>query len=346
MINFPGRCRALMSAGVTLLFVDCAGTALQAPQTVPALPSVLTASPIGETARWGSSHQNHSWLSPEAKNGKNHLYVLQQYGSSNTGAGVYIFNQKGQNQSPIGFLDLSNDPSVQLGGLAVDDSGTLYVGDTSGQGVWEIPKGKTKPKLILTGTDNPWFVTVGQDGTVYVANMGEGGYGNVGEYPKGDTKPSLTISFEGTPEGMALDANNNLYVAWTREYYPDNSFVYKFTPGSSTGTNLNLTIPLSPLGGIAIDKKDLLYVADPDVPAVLEYRLPATTILRSIGAPLGGPGGITLNAAQTRVWVTDYCCGGILNVYGFTAPGAKHYNKLSLPSVLSLGGIAADQAKN
>jgi hypothetical protein len=87
--------------------------------------------------------------------------------------------QGGRNQVPIGFLDFSDDPSTTLEGLAVDTSGTLYIGNPVAQNITEYPKNSTNPSKVLTGTDNPWNVIVGQDGTVYVANVGDSENGNV-----------------------------------------------------------------------------------------------------------------------------------------------------------------------
>jgi hypothetical protein len=352
MTTYPRSRQVVVSVGVTLLLFGCARTATQTPQTLAALPAVSTSSSRGESARPGLSHGNHSWLSPEAVHSKNLLYVLQEFGLSSEGAGVYIFNQKGNNQKPVGFLDFSNGPSIELQGLAVDASGTLYVGNPQDQIIWEFPKGKTKPNVTLTGADNPWNIIVGKDGTVYVANEGDGNVGNVTEYANGSITPTRTIKLTGNgiPWGMALDAANDLYVAYDI-VPPDVGHVFEVPPGSSKGTDLNLDNPNNVIySGLAIDKEGKsLYVSSPDTgspsqqtASILEFRLPNKAIYRSIGTTTSGEFTyIALNTSQTRLWSIKSCCAGMFALDEFSAPGGILKDTLSIPDVLALSGIAA-----
>jgi DNA-binding beta-propeller fold protein YncE len=353
MTIYPGARGVIAAVGVTLLLFGCAQTASQTPETFAALPADSMTSSLGEAGRAGSwSYDNHSWFSPEAAKGKNLLYVLQEFGISSEGAGVYIFKQKGHNQKPIGFLDFSNGSDTELAGLAVDATGTLYVGDTQDQIIWEIPKGKTKPKVTLTGADNPLNIIVGKDGTVYVANQGDQNIGNVMEYAKGSTMPTRTIKLTGNgwPWGMALDAANNLYVAYNINFV---GHVFEVPSGSSKGTDLNLDNEEKvAYYGLAIDKKGkFLYVSSPNTDSasqqatsILEFRLPDKQIYRSIGSTTEGTFTyIALNASQTRFWVINNCCGGMFAVDGFSAPAGVLEDTLDIePEALSLSGIAAD----
>ncbi len=95
------------------------------------------------------------------------------FGVGSGGAGIYIFRESGQNQAPVGYLSLTGDgySSAYLDGLAVDSSGTLYIGDMENSTVLEYPKNQTKPDKILTGAVSPVNVIVDRKGTVYVASI-------------------------------------------------------------------------------------------------------------------------------------------------------------------------------
>lgn len=331
---------ALQFTAVTLLLWGCAGAPL-----TPSSPASLS---NVNSVRQGDRAQGsgHTWLSPEAKSGKRLLYVLQQFGISSIGAGVYIFKQGGHNQVPIGFLEFSNGPSVSLSGLAIDASGTLYVGNQSSQTITEYPRNSTNPSKVLTGVYTPWNVIVGKDGTVYVANVGGSDQGSVMEYLNGSTTPNLTITnfggFFGEPFGMALDASNNLYVAFN-PLGNNEARVFRFAPGSTQGTDLGLQIPPNhTVYGLALGQKGHLFIASPNQPGIYEFRLPATTLYRTIGAStLATPEALGLNKAASRLWATDWCCGGMWHVFGFTATKGALADELSIPDPLGISGIAA-----
>jgi hypothetical protein len=330
---------ALQLAGVTLLLLGCAGP--PASSTTAFLSSVDSIPRVGSARRPG-----HTWLSSEAKSGKRLLFVLQQFGVSSIGAGVYIFKQGGHNQVPIGFLEFGNGPSVSLSGLGIDASGTLYVGNQSSQTIVEYPRNSTTPSKVLTGVYTPWNVIVGKDGTVYVANVGGSDQGSVMEYQNGSTTPTLTITnfgpFTGEPFGMALDASNNLYVALN----PNGNIqgrVFKFAPGSTQGTDLGLQIPTSrTLYGLALGQKGHLFIASPNEPGIFEFRLPSTALYRTIGSgTLTSPEALTTNKSASRLWASDLCCGGMWHVFGFSARKGTLADELSLPDPLGISGIAS-----
>jgi len=330
---------ALQLAGVTLLLLGCAGP--------PVSSTTALLSSAGSVRQGDSAHrQGRTWLSPEAKSGKRLLYVLQQFGVSSIGAGVYIFKQGGHGQLPIGFLEFANGPSVSLSGLGIDASGTLYVGNQTSQTIVEYPRNSTTPSKILTGVYTPWNVIVGKDGTVYVANVGGSLNGFVTEYLNGSTTPSLTISnfgdLTGEPFGMALDANNNLYVAFTPTDSVE-SRVFKFAPGSTQGTDLGLQIPTSRVVyGLALGQKGHLFIVSPNEPGIYEFRLPSTALYRTIGSgTLTSPEALTMNKGASRLWASDLCCGGMWHVFGFSSAKGTPVDELSMPDPLGISGIVA-----
>jgi DNA-binding beta-propeller fold protein YncE len=139
----------------------------------------------------------------------------------------------------------------------VDASGNLYVPNAAGSTVTVYKPGTTTPFESYSPGDNPVYVDVGSDGTVYIA-QGILGCICVTVYAPGSMSPEYTIQLDetgGSPIGMTLDKKNNLYIALT------NATVYEFAPKKTTGTNLGLSGLHNPRG-LAIDKKGDLLVAD------------------------------------------------------------------------------------
>ena len=257
----------------TLPNANLTGQRLRALADAESLAS--TFAPQGSTASWPSSHSTwhasppkvlqrpfdlrgsrapvkHSggWLSREAATSKRLLYL----GDLNANT-VNIYRAQGQAQAPIGVLT-SGISSPQ--GIATDSSSNLYVANSGNNTVTVYPPGQTNPSVTYTnGVGAPFDVKVGSDGTVYVANVFafSNNDGSVTEYPAGSVNPSTTLTLPGeNAVSVALDASNNLYVAWfSLTTYA--SSVYKYAPGSSTGTNLGLDLPAGsfPTYGMAFD---------------------------------------------------------------------------------------------
>ena len=121
-------------------------------------------------------------------------------------------------------------------GIAVDVSGNLYVADTANNrirkitpsGVVSTLAGSTQGFADGTGTaaqfNNPWGMTLGPDGKLYVADPGNHRIrqvapttGNVttvaGSGTSGTAGGSLTAAQFNLPTDVSLDASGNLYVA-------------------------------------------------------------------------------------------------------------------------------------
>lgn len=199
------------------------------------------------------------WLSPQAAEGTNLVYVSSQEGSTGF---VNVYPAGGQAQLPIGtIVDGINLPA----GLALDSNRTLYVANSGNNTVTAYPEGQKSPSVTYTdGIGTPQGVAVGPDGTLYVANEtgSSSGAGTVTEYPPGSTSPSLTISLPGELAfAVALDSSGQLYVSW----FSLSSYgiqVYRYAAGSSTGTNLNLDLPTYtfPAYQLAFDDRGRLVV--------------------------------------------------------------------------------------
>jgi len=225
----------------------------------PSLPRALGAQPqstvpVGQSAASVIAAQlfhkprtavRHSggWLSPAAKRGKHLLYLSTPGNGGSVPSQITIYSTQGQSQAPIGSI--TNGISGPQG-ITVDASGNLYVANSSINTVTVYPPGQTAPSMTYTnGIGDPFDVKVGGDGTLYVANvLGNGSTSTVTEYPAGSTNPSATIRLAGMfAISVALDSSNNLYVGWFN-LSSATVEVYKYAPGSISGTNLNLDIPV------------------------------------------------------------------------------------------------------
>ena len=142
-------------------------------------------------------------------------------------------------------------------GISVGQDGSLYVSDYEFSAVTEYPRGSLKPSRKIFTAGKPQYAYVGVDGTLYVSES----YSNqVEEFAPGSKKPVRTISIT-YPWGVATDSANNLYV--TSNVYTGSNYVghiVEYPPGSTTGTDLGITIGF--VLGMKLAKDDSIVVGD------------------------------------------------------------------------------------
>jgi hypothetical protein len=296
----------------------CAGCA--GGQVTPAgMPAQSSAQP---------SHRAGGWLSPAAKKAKHLIYV-----SDFTGNAVEIYSAAGSNQSPIGeitdgisgpegsFVDThgnlfvtnvtnqtvtmyphgSTTWKLQYTGFAYPTNvtagkdGWVYVADLVGEKVVEFPKGSTRSKLTIDIT-YPQGVALDSKNNLYVEyNSGAhgGGPGDVNQYAPRSTSPKdlgLPIVWGA---GDAIDGSSDVIAA--DQGSGSNAAIYVFPPGSKTPSetiNQGLEDPFR----IAIDKPFThLYVADPEVNALLVYDYTSGKLVNSITNGLKSVDGVAVS---------------------------------------------------
>ncbi len=269
------------------------------------------------------------WLSPAAKSGKPLVYVSDFL--KNT---IEIYDASGSNQNPIGQItDGISGPegcSVDRKGdlfvtnatnftvtmyprgstsyallytgfayptnVAVGANGMVYVVDLVGKKVVEFPRGKTRSKRTIS-ISYPQGAALDSANNLYVShNTGANGAGpgDVAEYAPGSTTgKSLNLPIVWSA-GDAVDRQGDVVVA-DQGSGIGNAAVYVFPPASTT-PSLTITQNIEDPFRLAFDKRfKHLYVADPEVGAVLVYEYPSGKYVNTIQNGLSSAYGVAVS---------------------------------------------------
>lgn len=266
------------------------------------------------------------------------LYVSQ------ASVGVLVYKQAGVNQSPVKTL---TSGLSRPEGLFVNSNGDLYVANLAGQTVSVFKRGASVPyKTLNDPNEVPGDPVVDSDGTVYVCNYENrangtvGPPGNVAVYAGGATNPTSTLP---APNGdwvlwCALDSAHNLYVGYTDNASDSN--VEEFAGGSGAGKLLGLKIGFP--GQMQFSGKGSLVIADERNYVVDTFKVPRTTPISSIKAPVSNPPivGMALNLKSTHLYMSDYSTG---QVYEFSYPQGVLIDTISpVGGVGDIEGLATD----
>ncbi|MBV8673650.1 MAG: NHL repeat-containing protein, partial [Acidobacteriaceae bacterium] len=316
----------------------------------------------------------NSLYQPEnlAVDGNGNLYVADLQNSrvlfyprgSTTATRVY---GQGANFTTGSANPVSADSLNNPYGLAIDNSGNLYIADWNNNRVLFYPAGSTTAARVY-----------GQNGSFITNTANNGG-------------AVSATSFNG-PQSVALDSSGNLYVADTGNsrvlFYPAGSTtatrVYgqggSFTSNTANWNGVTADSLYQPFS-IALDSSGNLYVADDQNNRVLFYPAGSTTASRVYGQggsftsniannggisanSLNGPQGVALDGGG-NLYVADYFNNRVLfypfgsttaaRVYGqggsFTSSNANtNSNSLSNPAAVALDSSGdvyiADKSNN
>ncbi len=163
------------------------------------------------------------------------------------------------------------DPDAPSG-VAVDESGNLFITDLYNSRVIEEPAGCSSTSCEVTIQTSafmePAGVAIDASGDLFIADL----EGKVWEVPSGCSLGSCTTTIGtgwGEPTGVALDSNGNLYVA----DFSKPAVVEVPWTGSSWGTQATIASWLPSPYGVAIDKSNNLFVSDYNDQEVLELSV-------------------------------------------------------------------------
>ncbi|HLY03619.1 MAG TPA: hypothetical protein VKR56_14125 [Candidatus Cybelea sp.] len=274
------------------------------------------------------AHRAGGWLSPAARKAKHLIYVSDFLNNA-----VEIYSAAGSDQSPIGeitdgisgpegncidehgdlFVTNASNQTVtmyprgsttyklQYTGFAYPTSvtagknGWVYVADLVGEKVVEFPKNSTRPKVTIDIT-YPQGVALDSKNNLYVEyNTGAhgAGPGDVDEFaPKSTSGTDLGLPIVWAA-GDAIDGKSDVVVA--DQGSGSNAAVYVFPPGA-TKPSETISQGMEDPFRIAFDKPfKHLYVADPEVNALLVYDYSSGKLVNSITSGLKSVYGVAVS---------------------------------------------------
>jgi len=200
----------------------------------------------------------------------------------------------------------------------IDREGNLYVADWAcygsgnAPGVYEFKRGANQPSVVYTaGMADPINVTTDRHGNVYVMDFFGG---NLDEYAQGSNSllyQCAPPSGYGLVVSAAVDRHGNVFMVSMNDASPWTAYLYEYAGGLKGCSSTQLaTFPFFP-GGMVLDKKQNLIIADQIDDVVDVIAPPYTTITSQISAI--DPGMVSINKKNDRLYVTGYVDGDEAN---------------------------------
>ena len=215
----------------------------------------------------------------------------------------------------------------------VDKKGNVYVANYGGPNVTEYNKAGNLIFTYSSGLTDPVAVTTDKKGHVFAADFN----GNfVSEFNQQSNTPVATCYPGGYGEGVAVDKHGNVFVAWTNFSI---GIITEYAGGLSGCNGTNLSVPLSWVGGMVIDKHSNIVICDQLALAVDIIPPPYTSVSSTLGSGWSDPFHVTINKKNKQAYVAD---AGTGEVTVLSYPGGTVQAVLNSSNGISLAYSAAD----
>jgi sugar lactone lactonase YvrE len=175
-------------------------------------------------------------------------------------------------------------------GVAVDDSGNVYISDTNNQAIKEWNASTQQvTTLVSSGLDYPDGVAVDAFGNVYIADV----YHSAIKQWSPSTQQVTTLATPGLygPEGVAVDGAANVYIADSA-----NSAVKKWSASSQQLTTL-VSTGLDFPRGVAVDLTGNVYISDSNNRAIKEWDASTHQVTTLVSSGLIGAFGVAVDGS-------------------------------------------------
>lgn len=233
------------------------------------------------------------------------------------GAGIMLLKNDGYSRDGV-ITDGVSGPY----GATLDRSGDLYVANRTGGNVTEYAPGASEPSFAYSaGMINPLSVNVDRKGDLFETDrpIYRGG-DTVNEYRQHSNAPLHSCTVPGI-WGVAIDPAGNVFV----DYYVSGhgGSLAEFKGGLAGCSATTLGAQVDSAGGIALDDKDDILVADFDREKVDVIAPPYGAVTRRIGHDLGSPQSVSIDRSNKRLFVsTSYTLRSVVYVLDY-ATGQK-----------------------
>jgi sugar lactone lactonase YvrE len=268
--------------------------------------------------------------------------------------GVEIVDSSGDVLADVAVYGIGSGPQItfqpgvqsalgtglnQAEGVAVDESGNLFVADTQDYQVKEIlaAGGYTTIKTLAGGFSYPYGIAVDGSRNLYVADWGESDTGIHEILAAGGYTTMRTLgSGFNSPLGVAVDGSGNVFVA----DYGNGAVKEILAAGDYTTVETLAGSGMYNPWGVAVDGSGNVFAGDYSNSVVIE--IPAAGgygTFKTLASGLANPRGVAVDAAG-NVFVADFSHGALKEILaaGGYATFKTLASGLNAPSGLAVDG--------
>ncbi len=296
---------------------------------------------LSSTGSWtATANDSFLHISPASASGTGNALIVFTYDAfagaqSRTGtltiAGLTLaVTQAGPEcLGPSGSIALLSSGLNNVGGLAVDFAGNVYIADTGAGTImqWNAAT-QQSATIVSSGLTAPAGLAVDGAGNIYIADTGN----NAIEEWNATSQQLAPVLSSGlsSPSSVAVDTAGNVYIADA-----GNNAIKEWSPSTQHVTTL-VSTGLSGPSGVAVDLLGNVYFSDSGNNAIKEWVSATHAVTTLASAALGQPSGVAVDGSG--------------NVYFTTPLGVQEWSAAN-QQVVALGlvggpGLAVDGSGN